>query len=116
MIVECKGKAYSERLKITGLTDLERRRERADMLEVFKIINGHEGLVETQFFRRNNGITRGNSLKLYKERVNTDMLKFSFGNRIINKWNRLPDEVVKVTGINAFKTKLDRYLRNKGGD
>ena len=52
MIEECKGRAYEERLGITGLTNLETRRTRADMLEVFKILTGKEGLEEGTFFTR----------------------------------------------------------------
>lgn len=34
------------------------------------------------------------------ERVNRDVLKYSFGNRIIDQWNNIPDEVVNATSIN----------------
>ena len=37
MIEECRGKSYKERIQMLGLTTLETRRVRADMLEVFKI-------------------------------------------------------------------------------
>ena len=50
MIEECKGRTYEERLEITGLTTLEARRTRADMLEVFKILNKFEAVDETIFF------------------------------------------------------------------
>ena len=40
MIVECRGKTYDKRLELLGLTILETRRFRADMLEVFKILKG----------------------------------------------------------------------------
>jgi ribonucleases P/MRP protein subunit RPP40 len=46
MIGECRGKSYKERLKFLGLTTLETRRIRADMYEVYKILNGFEGLRE----------------------------------------------------------------------
>lgn len=54
MIEKCKGRAYEERLGITGLTNSETRRTRADMLEleVFKILTGKEGLEEGAFFTR----------------------------------------------------------------
>ena len=58
MIEECKGRSYEERLSITGLTNLETRRTRADMLEVFKILTGKEGLEEGTFFTRRKGVTR----------------------------------------------------------
>ena len=115
MITECKGKTYAERLDMVGLTTLESRRLRADLLEVFKILKWFEGLDEKAFFKRQESVTRGHSLKLYKKRVNKDVLKFSFGHRVIEEWNKLPEEVINAEGINAFKTKIDKYLRNKWG-
>ena len=116
MMEEGKGKHYDERLKLAGLTTLETRRVRADMLEVYKILRGHEGLDEIKFFnRRQQKITRGHSMTLYKERFNRDILKFSFGNRVIEEWNRLPEEVVSAEGINSFKGKLYKLLRTRGG-
>ena len=44
MIKECKGMEYAERLKVTKLTTLKTRRIRADLIEVYKIIKGMEGL------------------------------------------------------------------------
>src|SRR4051812_26493126 len=44
MMKECRGLSYPERLKCTRLTSLETRRERADLLEVYKILNGLEGV------------------------------------------------------------------------
>ena len=37
------------------------------MLEVFKILTGKEGLEEGTFFTRQKEVTRGHSMKLYKE-------------------------------------------------
>jgi hypothetical protein len=108
---------YEERLKLLGLITLENRRMRADLIEVFKIIKGYEGLDERKFFKRysQESVTRGHSLKLYKMRVNKDVFKFSFGHRVIDEWNKLPEEVIKAEGLNSFKTKLDKFLRNKWG-
>jgi len=52
-------------------------------------------------------------MKLYKVRVNKDVLKFSFANRVIELWKKLPNEVVNVNSINSFKNKLDQYLMRK---
>ena len=104
MIIECKGKTYEERLKLVGLTTLENRRLRSDLIEVFRIIlKGYEGLDEKAFFKRQQGVTRGHTLKLYKQRVNKDVFKFSFGHRVVDEWNKLPEEVINAEGINTFK-------------
>ena len=51
MIEECRGKSYKERIQMLGLTTLETRRVRADMLEVFKILKGYEGINGDCFFK-----------------------------------------------------------------
>ena len=65
------------------------------------------------FFSRHISNTRGHTMKLHKDRVNRDVLKYSFANRVIEQWNRLPEEVVSANGINTFKNKLDKYLKKK---
>jgi len=115
MITECKGKDYEKRLECVNLTTLEMRRERADMLEVYKIMNGMEGLREKDFFTRDLSGRRGHSFKLYKKRVNVDTGKYSFGNRVCTTWNNLTEDIVTSQSINVFKGRLDKYLGNKGG-
>ena len=41
-------------------------------------------------------------MKLYKDRVNRDVLKFSFANKVIEQWNKLPETVVNVNSVNTF--------------
>lgn len=123
MIDECKGMDYEERLRITGLTTLETRRLRADLVEVYKILNGIDKVDESKFFERyavgasarGTCITRGNSLKLFQSRARLDIAKYSFGNRVVQHWNHLPNEVVQGCSVDAFKGKLDKYLVHTGG-
>jgi len=57
---------YEERLGTTGLTTLETRRLRADILKVYTILKGLEGTDKMKFFRTKVGSTRGHDLKLFK--------------------------------------------------
>jgi ribonuclease P/MRP protein subunit RPP40 len=116
MIEGFKGMDYEDRLNNVGLTTLETRRIRADLLEVYKIIKGIEGVNEETFFeRRRDSICRGHGYMLLKKRFRTNLGKFSFGNRVINLWNNLPQDVVLADSIVGFKIGLDRYFRCKGG-
>ena len=66
------------------------------MTEVFKIFKGFEGIDKKLIFKRHISNTRGHSTKLSKDRVNRDVLKLSFANRVNEHWNKLPEKVVNV--------------------
>ena len=51
MMEELRGMEYEERLRQTRLVTLEARRTRADIIEVFKIMKGLEGLNREDFLR-----------------------------------------------------------------
>ena len=44
------GYLYEEGLKILGVTTLETRRLRGDLIEVFKILEGYENIDQEVFF------------------------------------------------------------------
>ena len=126
MVQECEGMEYEERLRCLKLTTLETRRIRADLIEVYKIVYGTEGLREDEFFVRGRGgasnsinrarTLRGNVCKLYKKGFKLDIAKYSFGNRVVNLWNKLPDSVILGGGgLDAFKGRLDRFMRHSWG-
>ena len=74
MIEECKGMGYEERLRVLKLTTLETRRRRADLVELFKIMNGLVNVDERVYVDRSRVVgtikTRGHTGKLFKKRVN----------------------------------------------
>jgi len=84
MIRECKGLNYEDRLLTTGLTTLEDRRERGDLIQVFKMIKGIDRVDYNNYFKLGNtGRTRGHNLKLVKERSRLDVRKYFFSHRIV---------------------------------
>ena len=71
---------------ILGLTTLETRFLRADLIEVFKILRGFEN----RFIQVvGDSVRRGHSFKLFKKRYRLEVGKFEFANRICDEWNRL---------------------------
>ena len=68
MIWGYKDLGYEERLKRCGLTTLERRRSRGDLIEAYKIITGKEAVQKEKFFElAPNKATRGHRYKLFKK-------------------------------------------------
>jgi len=65
-----------------GLTTLETKRIRADMIEVYKMLNGLEGIESWSMFIKRVGIfIGGHSQKLFKNKGRLDMGKY-FSNRV----------------------------------
>ena len=116
MISGYKGLMYEERLEKLKLTTLETRRTRADLLQVYKIVNRIDGMKLEKFFEIGQETrTRGHSLKFFKKRFNTTLGSYSFGNRVVDEWNRLPDKIVKAASVNEFKRLIDNHLRYTRG-
>lgn len=114
LIDECKNLSYTKRLKYTGLTTLEQRRDRGDYLEVYKFIKGVNKLDYKKFFSIAIGSrTRGHKYKLDKNRSRLDLRKYFFSQRIVNGWNALPEEIVDALSVNTFKIKYDKYMRDR---
>jgi len=66
-------------------------------------------------FLEKGGNTRGHDVTLFKKRVILDVGKFCFGNRVCDEWNRLPEGVVNIEGVNKFKGNFDHYLKENTG-
>ncbi|MCG8047037.1 MAG: reverse transcriptase domain-containing protein [Candidatus Thiodiazotropha endolucinida] len=110
LVPSLKGLTYTQRLKQLGLPTLEYRRERADLIQVYKIIHNIDIVEKDKLFKPTQyGATRGHSYKLYKKRSRLNVRANSFGNRIINTWNQLPETVVNAPSVNAFKSRLNKH-------
>ena len=114
MITECSTLKYEDRLKVTGLTTLEDRRDRGDLIEAFKILKGLNKVDYKQFFTLDsNSRTRGNKYKLVKSRSRLDIRKYFFSQRVVNSWNKLPDSVVDAVSVDSFKNRYDSYIKSR---
>jgi len=74
-------------------TTLQRRRLRGDLIEAYKILTGKEIIDFSSLFQKaKTTYLTGHSLKLYKKRSWLDVRKHFFSQRIVDYWNRLPDD------------------------
>jgi len=102
------GLHYDDRLKCLKLMRLETRRVRSDLIETFKIVNSESFLkttkVEEEDIQRN-----------YLKRTRLDVKKFSFSNRVVDKWNSLTDSdtCVNCITVNNFKDYILKELYRK---
>ena len=109
LISECKNQSYSDRLKTAGLPLLEERRDRGDLIEVFKILKGFTKVDYRKWFKLSpERRTTGHRYKLIKTGCKKDTRKYFFSQRVINQWNQLPEDVVEATSVNMFKNRLDK--------
>ena len=105
-----KNLKYTERLNVTGLISLEKRRVRGDLIQVFKTLKGIDRLNYKNYFEmQDSNRTRGHSYKLIKQRSSLDVRKYFFSQRIVNVWNNLPKGVVDADSVNSFKNRLDDF-------
>ena len=110
LVTSLKNYSYPERLKKLGLPTLEYRRERAHLIQVYKILNNidlvdKEKLFTIAEYRQ----TRGQPFKLFKRRSRLNIRANTFGNRVVNSWNALPEKIVNAPSLNAFKSRLNKH-------
>jgi len=69
----------------------EERRNRQDLIEVFKMFRGFSKVSLQELFMLdvNSKGTTGHSCKLVKTRCTRDITKYCFSNKVINRWNSL---------------------------
>ena len=89
---------------------LEKRRVRGDLIQVFKMLKGFDKIDSSKFFTLSGKeATRRHSYKLKKTRSSSERRRIFFSQRVVNSWNKLPQEVVNAETINCFKNRLDKY-------
>ena len=127
MISDVRGTSYEEKLKNAGLTTLEKRRERGDVIQAFKTIKGFSRVQVEKWFKfetENSRPTRSNTIltdegekrrqhvmKIEAARLETR--KNSYRIRVAKEWNQIPEWVKGKESVNAFKNAYDKWIDNQ---
>ena len=98
-----------------GLTTLQARRERGDMIETYKIITGKVDVQPSTWFSpsesregaASNRATSGH-LNLARAEAKSDLRKNQFSVRVVPLWNALPDLVKSQETLSKNKKKKIR--------
>ena len=119
-LVPCLKKLdYKKRLEAMGLSKLELRRERGDLIQLYKLFHDIDNVswpstanltVDTEPI-----VSRRHSIQLTKELVRHSAPRYNFfSNRVVNNWNNLPSNVAYAPTLNSFKARIDdlKYKQN----
>jgi len=101
MLPGLKSLEYDDRLKALGIWSLEGRKNRADLLEVFKMKSDF-----LQFYLISSSQLTASKGKIVKHRSNLDVRKYFFSERVVDRWNKLDQRDIDCGSINGFKNKL----------
>lgn len=115
LVPELRKLPYSERMLTLGIPTLRYRRERSDMIQVFKIVSDIDKLDTAKFFiikDHTSSRTRGHKHKIDKKQSNTTQRQAVFSQRVPNKWNKLSDKCVNSGSIEQFKSNLNTDWKN----
>ena len=98
-----------ERRKRLGLMTLQQRRERGDLIEVFKILKGLTNINPAEFWEVREARNGARLVKPLAENGRKQRHGF-FSYRVIQKWNLLPVKVRQAPSLDSFKTRIDKLI------
>ena len=110
LIPRLRNISYKRRLLNLNMFSLETRRLRGELIQAFKIIKGFDNIDPRKLFDFCHNNTRTNGFKIKLPLAKTQVLRNFFTYKVINHWNKLPNEVVTSKSVDAFKRNIDKIL------
>ena len=98
-----------ERRKKLGLMTLDQRRDRGDLIEVFKMLKGLTRINPGMFWEVRDA--RGGPRLVKEMAANGRKQRHTFFSyRVIQKWNLLPADLKMAKSLDSFKNRLDERI------
>ena len=101
--------------KEINIESLEVRRQRTDLIDTYKFLNGHYKSQPEKFFSKPLKNLRGHSNKLFLSRTRTKLAGHFYSNRVVKPWNLLPEKTVSAPTVESFKRSLRALPIGKEG-
>ncbi len=99
---------YETALQRLQLFSLIRRRIRGDLICMYKLMHGLLDFPCDAVFAASTRIgLRSHTLKIHQHRCKTRRRQHAFSIRVVPYWNKLPEDIVTATSVEAFKFRLD---------
>lgn len=102
MVLELINSNYDNSLRKLDLQAMVYRQLRSDMIEVFKIMNNQYYPEVGSRYQLNENTTR-NYGKIFKTRCQTNLRQGMFKEIVIDRWNSLPNYVMKATNFRKIR-------------
>ena len=107
---------YHQRMQRLQLPSLQFRRDRAVVINTFRIVRNIDNITPTHFFTFTEySSTRQHQHKIYPPCSQKRLGQNSLSSRVWKTWNSLPSEIVASTTVQSFKSSLastDFYTRS----
>ena len=123
MVSNFRARNYEDKLREAGMTTLEKRRERGDLIFMFRIMTGKDDVHYSTWFQLMSDREGGANTRAAAGHLNVlppttwsnDIRRNFFSQRVVDSWNSLPERVKQAATVNQFKNSLDNHLQAWGG-
>ena len=114
-----KDMRYEEKLELLGLSTLEERRERGDMIQMYRSLGGQDTVGHKPFFTLESESQRqGPATRAHTGHLNvvlpapaiTEQRRNFWSLRTAAGWNALNDRVKMARNVNSFKNMYDKEV------
>ena len=123
MVTNFKGRTYEEKLAEAGMTTLEERRRRGDLIQAYRVLRGVDDVDPQIWFntaqtRVGPTATRQNRgfMNVERREDKSGLRRNFWSQRVVDPWNGLPDSVKESVSLDYFKNSIDNlFARERNG-